>query len=222
MRDAAQASPPRFGAFFEKANDFFELSLTFRSRLILLAGALILLLSYLLPLYQMTLYANQFPDGLILEIYSYGLVGGKTPSRDDLQEINILNHYIGMRPLDEHDFSEFRWIPLATGAFVILALRAVVFGKMSKLVDVLVMFLYFGLFSAWSFYQRLFQYGHELDPTASVKVQPFTPPVFGMKQLANFTVYNYPGLGSYVMVIFAAALIIALWLSARHPAESRQ
>jgi O-antigen/teichoic acid export membrane protein len=127
-----------------------------------------------------------------------------------------------MRPLLESDFSEFKWLPLAIGAFALLALRAVVIGKMSKLVDILVLFLYFGLFSLWSFHERLYQYGHNLDPTAAVKVKPFTPPLFGTHQIANFTVTNMPEIGSYLMIAFALCLIAAVWHSSRHtPAETK-
>jgi copper chaperone NosL len=76
-----------------------------------------------------------------------------------------------------------------------------------------VMFLYFGLFSLWSFYHRLAQYGHNLDPTAAVKVPSFTPPLFGEKQLANFTVYNYPGPASFLLVAFFLLLTAAVLLS---------
>jgi hypothetical protein len=163
----------------------------------------------------MSFYSNQYTDGLVLHIYSYQLEGGKTPNRDDLREINSLNHYIGMRPLLESDFSEFAWLPLVIGLLMILALRAMVIGKMSNLVDVFVLFTYFGLFSLWSFYHRLYMYGHNLDPTASIKVQPFTPPLFGSKQIANFTVNSFPELASYSLVAFAVLLLVAIWLSAK-------
>ena len=218
---AAASDQPRSKVWLARANDFFEITLTFLSRLLVLGGAIVLLLTFVFPLYQMTLYSNQFPEGLILKIYSYKLEGGMSQSRDDLREINALNHYIGMRPLDEHDFSEFRWIPLAVGAFFIFSLRAAVFGKMSKLIDVLALFLYFSLFSFWSFYSRLYAYGHELDPTAAVKVAPFTPPLFGGKQMANFMVYNFPSAGSYALVAFAVLLLASVWLSARSKEESR-
>lgn len=194
---------------------FFDRDLTLASRILVVLGVALLLPVYLAPMYRMTLISNQFPDGLELHIYASKLEGGKTPARDDLREINTLNHYIGMRPLLESDFSEFKWLPLAVGAFAVLALRAVVIGKMSKLVDVVVLFVYFGLFSLWSFYDRLYEYGHNLDPTAPVKVQPFTPPLFGTQQIANFTVTTMPELGSYLMVAFSALLIVAAWLSAR-------
>src|SRR5215467_7712589 len=177
--------------WMDKANAFFELTLSLRSRLLILVAVIALIPAFLFPLWNMTFRSNQYLDGLTLNIYSYRLEGGKTPERDDLREINSLNHYIGMRPLLESDFSEFTWVPLVVGLLIILALRAMVIGKMSNLIDVFVLFTYFGLFSMWSFYHRLYMYGHNLDPTASIKVQPFTPPFFGSKQLANFTVNSF-------------------------------
>ena len=97
-------------------------------------------------------------------------------------------------------------------------LRAAVHGKMAHLVDVLVLFLYFASFSLWSFAYKLWWYGHNLDPTAAVKVDPFMPPLFGARQLANFEVYSYPGLASYAMGVSALLLIVALlvaWRQAR-------
>jgi copper chaperone NosL len=201
--------------FLEKETTFFELPLTLRSRILILVAVLVLIPAFFFPLWNMSFFSNQYTDGLVLHIYSYQLEGGKTPNRDDLREINSLNHYIGMRPLLESDFSEFSWVPLVIGLLMILALRAMVLGKMSNLVDVFVLFTYFGLFSMWSFYHRLYLYGHNLDPTASIKVQPFTPPVFGTKQIANFTVNSFPGLASYALFAFALLLLVSILLSAR-------
>lgn len=201
--------------FLEQEATFFELPLTVKSRILILVAVLALLPSFFFPLWNMSFYSNQYTDGLVLHIYSYQLEGGKTPNRDDLREINSLNHYIGMRPLLESDFSEFTWVPLVIGLLIILALRAMVIGKMSNLVDVFVIFTYFGLFSMWSFYHRLYMYGHNLDPTASIKVPPFVPPFFGTKQIANFTVNSFPGIGSYAFFAFALLLLIAILLSAR-------
>jgi len=206
-------------AFLARANAFFDLPLGGLSRLFLLVAAFLLIPTYLLPLWNMTMYSNQFPDGLDLHIYTYTLEGGHPPGRDDLREINTLNHYIGMRPLLESDFSEFAWIPLVVGVFLILTLRAAVIGKMSNLVDTAVLFLYFGMFSFWSFYSRLYQYGHNLDPTAAVKVPAFMPPMLGSKQLANFTVYSYPGTASYFMIAFFLLLVVSLLLSRKQVQE---
>jgi copper chaperone NosL len=198
-----------------KATSFFETPVDLRSRVLILLSAALLIPTYFAPLWNMTLYSNQFPDGLQLHIYSHKLEGTKTPNRDDLREINSLNHYIGMRALQEDDFTEFKWIPFVIGGVMLLALRVVVLGKMSKLVDLLMLFSYFGLFSLWSFYHKLYLYGHELEAEAAIKIQPFTPPMFGHHTLANFEVYSYPGVGSYFMAVVPIILLAAMWLSRR-------
>lgn len=190
--------------------EFLERPLPPGSRLITIVAALALILVFIYPLWNMTFYSNQYTDGLALDIYAYHLEGGKTANRDDLREINSLNHYIGMRPLLESDFGEFLWLPFAIGGLMLLALRAAVLGKMSKLVDVFVIFTYFSLFSLWSFYYRLYSYGHHLDPTAAIKVPPFTPPLFGTQQVGNFTVYSYPDIASYALCLFGVLLLVAI------------
>ena len=200
-------------AWLDKANHFFELPLSLRSRILVIAGVAVLIPALMFPLWRMTFVSNQYRDGLNLRIYSHKLEGVKSANRDDLLEINSLNHYIGMRPLLESDFSEFLWIPFVIGILGVLALRAVVIGKMSNLVDVFVLFTYFGLFSFWSFYNKLYAYGHNLDPTAAIKVPPFTPPLVGREVVGNFTVSSYPGVASFALVAFALFLLIAILLS---------
>jgi len=203
----------RITSWLTREAAFFDQPLSLRSRIALLIAALALLPALFFPLWHMTFRSNQYPDGLSLHIYAHQLEGGKTPSRDDLREINALNHYIGMRPLLESDFSEFTWLPFAIGGLALLALRAMVIGKMSSLIDVFVLFAYFGLYSFWSFYHRLYLYGHNLDPTAAIKVQPFTPPLIGTQVVGNFTVNSFPGFASYALVAFAVLLAAAILLS---------
>ena len=199
----------------ERANEFFEIRLDVRSRVLIIVAALFLIPTYVAPLWNMTLYSNQFPDGLRLDIYSHKLEGTKSPLQDDLREINSLNHYIGMRPLIDEDFTEFKWIPFVIGGIILLALRAIVLGKMSKLVDLFMLFTYFSGFSLWSFYDKMYAYGHNLEPTAAIKVDPFTPPLFGHQTMANFEVYSYPGIASYFMVAVPLLMLAAMWFSRR-------
>ncbi|HCA82086.1 MAG TPA: hypothetical protein DEP53_20345 [Bacteroidetes bacterium] len=208
--------------FIDSTRAFFELPLDLRSRVLILVAALMLIPTYFFPLWQMTLYSNQFPEGLELNIYSTKLEGGKSEYRDDLKEINALNHYIGMKPLIDDDFTEFKWIPFVLGGMILLALRAAVIGKMDKLVDLEVLITYFGLFSLWSFSHKLYLYGHNLDPTAAVKVPPFTPPMFGHETMANFEVYNFPALGSYFMTVVPFLLLAAMWLSRKSAGARNQ
>jgi len=200
-------------AFFERGNRILSEALQPLPRLLLVVAFLFLVPTYLLPLWKMTMFAPQYPDGLRLEIYSYKLEGGH--GGQDVKEINILNHYIGMRDLTAADFTEFKWIPFVVGMLGLLFLRAPVHGKMSDLIDVTVLYFYFGLFSLWSFAFKLYSYGHSLAPTASVKVPPFMPPLFGYKKLANFEVYSYPAAGSYSLAAVALLLLVALVLGWR-------
>jgi hypothetical protein len=193
-------------SLLEKSSRFLDAPIGARPRLLLVAATVCLLGAYLFPLWNMTMFAPQYPDGLRLDIYSYKLVGGN--DGQDVKEINVLNHYIGMRDLETKDFTEFKWIPFVVGILGLLFLRAAVLGRLAHVLDVLVLYVYFGLFSLWSFGYKMYQYGHNLDPRAAVKVDPFLPPLFGGKQLANFEVFSYPQAGSYALA--AAALLLFL------------
>ncbi len=189
--------------------------LNIKSRILTFIAALSIVLTFLFPLWRMQFFAIFYPDGLKLYIYSYKLEGGKTAGRDDLREINILNHYIGMKPLSQSDFPEFTYLPFVFGALGLLTLRAVVLGKISTVVDLIVMYFYVGLFSILDFYNKLYTYGHNLAPDAPIKVQPFTPPLFGKKIIAQFTVYSYPHIGSLGLLLAVIFLVLALILSAK-------
>jgi hypothetical protein len=198
-------------SIIQRANRFFELSLNLRERALVVVAAVMLTSVYILPLWNLTMFAPQYQDGLRMDIYSYKLEGGR--GGQDLKEINLLNHYIGMKDLANEDFTEFKWMPFVVGAIALLCLRAAAHGRMMDLVDVSVLYLYFAAFSLWSFGDKLYSYGHNLAPTAAVKVAPFMPPMFGYKKLANFEVYSYPALGSYVLaavvVVFVTAIVLA-------------
>jgi hypothetical protein len=107
-------------------------------------------------------------------------------------------------------------MPFVIGAIALLFLRAAVHGTVAALVDGAVVFCYFGAFSLWSFGFKLYQYGHNLAPSAPVKVPPFTPPMFGYKQLANFEVYSYPAAGTYLMAATALAVFVAIFIAWRN------
>ncbi len=199
--------------FVEKSTRALRHPLGIGPRGLLLVATLLLVPAYVSPLWKLTMYAPQYQEGLRLDIYSYKLEGGNRGQ--DIKEINILNHYIGMRDLAAEDFNEFKWLPFVIGAIGLLVLRAVVFGTVGHLLDVTVLFVYFSLFSLWSFAYKLWSYGHDLAPTAAVKVQPFMPPVLGGQQVANFEIYSYPALASYALGGAALALLAALALSWR-------
>ena len=199
----------------QKWEKFQDTPLNLKSRIALLISVLFLLAVFFFPLWRMQFFATFYPDGLKLYIYSYKLEGGKTAGRDDLREINTLNHYIGMKPLSQSDFPEFTYLPFVFGALGLLVLRAIILGKVSTLIDLIVMYSYIGIFSILDFYNKLYTYGHNLAPDDPIKVQPFTPPLFGKKMIAQFTVYSYPSLGSLGLFLSLIVLVIALFLTLR-------
>jgi hypothetical protein len=195
----------------ERADRFLEKELDLKERALVIVAALMLAAVYLFPLWNLTMFAPQYPDGLRMHIYSYKLEGGNLGQ--DVKEINILNHYIGMKDLVAEDFTEFKWMPFVVGAIGLLFLRTAVHGRMASLIDVIVLYGYFAAFSLWSFGYKLYSYGHNLAPTAAVKVGPFMPPMFGYKKLANFEVYSYPAAGSYALGFSIVLLVATFWLA---------
>ena len=182
-------------------------------RILLLAATLLLLLGGTLPLWRISLVAPQYAEGLTLDMYAYQIVAGN--KGQDLAEINTLNHYIGMKPIAQADFLEMKVLPFAIGVFALLALRSVVIGRIVTLVDLSVLFLYFGVFSLGSFAYRLYTYGHQLDPRAPMKIAPFMPVVMGSQQIANFVQTSLPLAGTVCMTAFLVLLIAALVSSVR-------
>ena len=191
---------------------FLHKSLNGWSRLFLLVAAVTVAASVLFPLWKLRLVAPQYSNGLTMKIYAYKLVGGGL-NGNDINEINNLNHYIGMKKIQQADFTEMQIMPFMFGVFILLALRAVVFGEMKGIIDLFVLASYFGTFSIASFYYRLYWYGHNLDPHAPMHIKPFTPLVFGTQKIANFTQSSYPELGTYLLWVFILWLILAIWFS---------
>lgn len=180
---------------------------------LLLVAVLVLVLGATLPLWRISLVAPQYAEGLTLDMYTYQIVAGN--GGQDLPEINTLNHYIGMKPIVQADFLEMKLLPFAVGVFALLALRAVVVGSVMNVVDLGVLFLYFGAFSLGSFAYRLYSYGHHLDPRAPMKIEPFMPVVIGSQQIANFVQTSLPLAGTLCMGAFLLFVLLALWHSVR-------
>jgi len=199
--------------FFGRITVALDRPLTPISRILVLLAALALIPTFLVPLWNMYFLAQQYPEGLELFIYSHDLVGGN--DGNDLTEINVLNHYIGMAELKPTDFTELKWIPLVVGLIGVLTLRAAAIGNLRSVIDVLVLSVYFAGFSLWSFWYKLNYYGSNLDKRASVQVEPFMPPIFGYKQVGQFDVWSYPALGSYLFLAFGLLLIGGLFLTWR-------
>ena len=96
----------------------------------LLVGLLVvpLALAFSAPLWSMDFEAPQYPEGLRLEIFAHTVTG-------DVNEINTLNHYIGMRRIDRAELSDLDWIPFGLGVLALLSLRVAAIGDLRALVD---------------------------------------------------------------------------------------
>jgi hypothetical protein len=130
-----------------------------------------------------------------------------------------------MRKLERADFTDLDWIPFAIGALALLALRVAAIGDVRSLIDLSALTVYFLGFSAARFAFQLYTYGHQLDPSAPIEMAPFMPPVFGTRQIANFTTASYPRGATFLLALFAAIVCgLALWhgwRAARAPARAR-
>jgi hypothetical protein len=206
--------------FLDRVPDLVDLSIPDRGRLLLVLGAVLLVVAIFLPLWQIHLEAPQYPEGLDLYIHSYTLDAGS--DGQDLKEINNLNHYIGMQPIEEDDFPEITFIPFLLGGFALLALRAAFFGTVKSAIDTLVLFIYFGAFSMWRFYHQLYTYAHTLDPKAPMDIEPFTPILLGWKQIANFTQYSFPREGSALLLGTVLCVGGAIWMGVRSETEESE
>ncbi len=183
--------------------------LTGSARVALALLVIPLALSLSQPLWSIHMVAPQYPAGLDLEIYAHTVSG-------DVQEINTLNHYIGMAPIDRAELSDLDWMPFAIGALFLLTLRVAVIGNVRWLVDLAVLLAYFSLFSLGRFVYKLYSYGHNLDPHAPFDVEPFTPAILGTKQIANFTTTALPGPATLLIGVFAVGVAgLTAWQLAR-------
>jgi copper chaperone NosL len=190
--------------------DFLDAPLRGRARLLLVLLIVPLLLSFAFPLWQISMKAPQYPDGLKMDIWSYQVVGGN--DGHDIKEINVLNHYIGMHTITREELRDLDWIPFGIVAMAMLALRAALLGNVRTMIDLSMIAFYISAVAFGRFVWMLYDFGHHLDPKAPVKIEPFMPVVIGSKQIANFLTHSMPQLGSFLMGTFTMGVWgITLW-----------
>jgi copper chaperone NosL len=190
--------------------DFLERPVFGWSRIALVILVIPLLLAFTAPLWRISLEAPQYPKGLYMEVYAHKLDGGR--DGHDIVEINNLNHYIGMHKIDRAELSELDWMPFAIIALALLALRCAAIGNVRMLIDLLVITGFVASYSMGRFVYKLYVFGHNLDPKAPITLEPFTPAVFGRKQIANFVTESYPRLGSmYITIFITGVAAITAW-----------
>jgi copper chaperone NosL len=174
------------------------------------AASLALILAFFLPLWRITLEAPQYPEGLGLNIGVSTIEGAK---RNDLQNINGLNHYIGMARIEPQSIPELRLMPWVLGGLIAMGLATAITGRRAVLVSWATVFGVAAVVGLVDFYRWEYNYGHNLDPTAAIKVPGLTyqPPLIGSTKLLNFTAHSWPGAGGWILIgafITTVALVL--------------
>jgi copper chaperone NosL len=184
------------------------------SRILIAVTSLAIIAVYFLPIWRIDLFAPQYPEGLVMKIWINNLTG-------DVDVINGLNHYIGMKKISVEMFPEFSYLKYIVGAFIAYGLMISVTGSRKLLTSYLVISAIGGLLALYDFYQWGYKYGHDLNPEAPIKVpgQGYQPPLVGHKKLLNFDAYSLPDSGGYIVVgvVVIAALI---WITSRKKAKT--
>ncbi len=192
-----------------------------RTRILVGAASLALVALYLVPLWSISLQAPQYPEGLGMHIW-INTITGHGPN--DLQNINGLNHYIGMARIEPESFSELKIMPVVLGVLILLGLSAAVTGKRAMLylfAGVMVVAAVGGMADFWIWE---YNYGHNLDPAAAIKVpgMSYQPPLVGSKSLLNFKAISLPALGGWIAVLAGAVAVLGSFFEVRAARADRR
>ena len=172
------------------------------TRVLLFICGLGLLIVLFAPMWRIDLQAPQYPEGLRLLIYANKLGG-------NVDIINGLNHYIGMKTLHADDFVEFKILPWIIVLFSALFIISALVAKRNWMNILCILFVAFGIVAMVDFWRWEYAYGHDLDPDAAIIVpgMAYQPPLIGFKQLLNFGAYSMPDIGGWIFVAVGAILL---------------
>lgn len=180
-----------------------QLSILVRILLLFCAAALAVVL--FVPMWRIELDAPQYPEGLTLLIFTNKLGG-------NVDIVNGLNHYIGMKTLHAADFIEFTLLPYFVGFFAALALLVAIVARPKLLYFFFILFISFAILSMVDFWRWEYNYGHELNPEAAIVVpgMSYQPPLIGFKQLLNFGAMSLPDIGGWIFIAVGLISLVAV------------
>ena len=178
------------------------------SRIIIFLCGILLVAVLFVPLWQIELNAPQYPEGLVLKLYP-DKIGG------NVEIINGLNHYIGMKTLHTEDFFEFTILPYIIVFFAAFCMLVVFLNKRKWLLLLFVLFVSVGIIAMFDFWRWEYDYGHNLDPNAAIVVpgMSYQPPLIGYKQLLNFAAYSIPDIGGFIFIGVGLLLLAVLFFA---------
>ena len=164
-------------------------------------AAVLVVLAFGLPIWQARLEVLQYPNRqLVLTAYGDRLVG-------DVKEVEILNHYVGVRVFDMSELAETAlWVPVLIAAIGLIGVATFLRGWWRRGAVVLLWLIPIGVLADIQF--RLYQMGHNFDPSAAFDQDPFMPWVVGKVAVAsNVTTIAWPG--EALWCLFGAAALVS-------------
>ena len=166
------------------------------SRWIIAVSALLLLSAYFVPLWQILMWAPQYPEGLEMKIWINTLTG-------DVKIISALNHYIGMKHIEVSMFPEFKYMIYIVAFIIGIGLLTALSNRRLMLWVYCIVMVGAGIGALVDFYLWGYDYGHNLNPTAPIVVpgMSYQPPLIGTKQLLNFTAFSGPDIGGWIFIV---------------------
>lgn len=177
--------------------------------LLLLVARVLLLVSLFLPYWHMELVAPQYPDNLHLTAHLNYLSG-------DVAEIDGLNHYIGMRSLQEAaQFERSVGVFVMIAMVIMLELAAYIHSRWTVLFAAPV--ILFPVVFLLDLYLWMKHFGTNLDPDAplSSAIDPFVPPILGTGVVGQFKTVASPGIGLLLAASASVAIVFALFFHRR-------
>ena len=192
-----------------------------RARILLTAASLLLALAFVLPLWAVYLQAPQYPEGLGMLIRVNDVIGLKP---NDLENINNLNHYIGMKRIEPDSIPELRIMPYIVAGLMVLGLAAAAIGRRWMARAWVIVFAAVAIVGLADFYKWEYDYGHDLDiENAIIKVpgMNYQPPLIGTKQLLNFRATSIPAAGGYVLMLSLALGVVAVIVDRRRTCAAK-
>jgi copper chaperone NosL len=192
-----------------------------QSKLIVIFASLLLILTFFFPLWYIDLEAPQYPEGIGLEIW-VNKITGKKPH--DLENINGLNHYIGMKKIEPDAIPELKIMPYIIFLMMVLGLIGGITGKRTLVYLWIILFFITAAVGLYDFYLWGYDYGHDLNPNAAIKVpgMAYQPPLIGSKMLLNFNAISMPHVGSWILVAVVLLAAFALFLDKKNKSKEVQ
>lgn len=177
------------------------------TRLVIVVASLAMISALYVPLWQILMWAPQYPEGLEMKIWIDDISG-------DVKIISALNHYIGMKHIEVSMFPEFGYMKYIVMALVGIGLLTALINKRWALAALVVLITATGIAALVDFYMWGYDYGHNLDPSAPIVVpgMAYQPPLIGTKQLLNFTAFSGPDIGGWIFLVIGLALYAVLAL----------